>query len=261
MAKREKKKSDEPPGAPGWVVTYGDMMTLLLTFFILLISFSTISEKKFSQAAASMKGALGVMPKNLSAVQILPSAQAARPAPKSIQRLARKLKERLQVTGKDQDIRLEYDKQGGLKIDLPSRVLFDLGRAELRAEALPVLNDLAQLLREAEGVFIEVRGHTDTLLLKDTSIYRDNYDLSYARAKSVMLHLNAIGGIPEQAFEVIACGPSQPAATNDTEEGRQANRRVELYVRGEPSEEVLDILREKVEALPGLGPASTAVEE
>src|SRR5690606_4418358 len=84
--------------------------------------------------------------------------------------------------------------------------------------------------------FVEVRGHTDNRPISGAG-YRDNFDLSYERAKNVMLYFTRQGGLPQDEFEVIACGESQPIATNETEEGRQANRRVELFVRGDFGEE------------------------
>jgi len=77
-----------------------------------------------------------------------------------------------------------------------------------------------------------VRGHTDSLPTGTSAQFRDNYDLSYFRAYSVAERLSAVGGVPEEQFEIVAAGSNQPVATNATEEGRQANRRVELYVRG-----------------------------
>ena len=69
------------------------------------------------------------------------------------------------------------------------------------------------------------------------SPFADNYDLSYQRAKNVMLQMTAPGGLQQSACEVIACGPSQPISSNDTEEGRAANRRVQIQVRGDFSKE------------------------
>ncbi len=250
MAGDRKKKEDEEPGAPAWMVTYGDLMSLLLTFFVLLLSFSTVSEKKYSQAIQSLKGALGGRPHNLSAVTISTNRPEGRPKrSRSIEKLARRLKRELQVKGKQEEIDVKLDEQGGLKISLPSKILFDSARAELKADAAPVLADLAGLLADVPAAQIEVRGHTDSRPLTASGRYRDNYDLSYDRAKSVMAFLNSRGEIPREQFEVIALGPSKPVATNETEEGMQANRRVDLYVRGELSEETVERVRDGSRAL------------
>jgi chemotaxis protein MotB len=77
-----------------------------------------------------------------------------------------------------------------------------------------------------------MRGHTDSRPLADTSVFRDNYELSFARAMTVTRYISDNGHIPLEQFEVISCGPGQPVATNDTPDGQAANRRVEIYVRG-----------------------------
>ena len=235
---REKKQAPAEPGAPAWMVTYGDLMGLLLTFFILLISFSTIDQKKITQAVTSVQVALGVQPQNMTIVQLMQNmARARQRTPRSMERAAREFRSRLQMLGMEESIEIKYDGSGGLLINLPSQVLFDLGRAELKPEAYEILNGLASSLGGIPGKFVEIRGHTDNLPIGDTSPYADNHDLSYHRAKNVMLQMTGPGGIPQQECEVIACGPSQPVADNNTEEGRQANRRVQIYVRGDFSEE------------------------
>jgi chemotaxis protein MotB len=236
MAREKKQQGGGEGGAPAWMVTYGDLMGLLLTFFILLISFSTLDQKKISQAIISVQDAFGVQ--NMTVAQILKNmAQAQNRTPRSIERAAREFRSRLQMLGLEENIEIKYDGEGGLEINLPNRVLFDLGRAELKPEAYEVLNGLASSLGEIPGKRIEIRGHTDNLPLSDTSRFADNYDLSYHRAKNVMLQMTEPGGIPQAETEVIACGPSQPVGDNDTEEGRQLNRRVQVRIRGDFSDE------------------------
>lgn len=245
---RNKKGETGPPPVPGWVVTYGDMMSLLLTFFVLLLSFSSITQEKFEAGLMSIQGALGLLPENTSITYIQTPSNQAPFSARTLERMARELRRRLQVQGRESEVDLKYDK-GGLKISLPSHVLFDTARADLRPSAEPVLHTVADVLKGVPGAFIEIRGHTDSRPLINTHLYRDNYDLSYARAKSVMSYLNRDLGMPRSEFEVIACGPSQPVATNDTEEGRQANRRVELYVRGANEQDNLEDLKQRLNQL------------
>lgn len=229
MPKRD-KKNEEGGGTPGWVVTFSDLMSLLLTFFVLLLSFSTISEKDFERAIMSLQGALGVLPANLSIVNPYPR----RPSEQNTraEELARKLRRQLQVTGKDSAVKVEFDATGGLKITLPEAILFDAGSAELRAAAAPVLEDVGMVLADLPKTFIEVRGHTDDTQLGAASEYRDNFELSFWRANAVAQRLIAAAPLDSKQFEVVAVGPGQPVAPNTTETGRRANRRVDVYVRG-----------------------------
>ena len=164
-----KKKDDQPSGAPLWMVTYGDLMSLLLTFFVLLLSFSVMEENKITQAITSVKRALNVLPKSDAVVQIMKSKQGkSSSTSRQLARLARELKRLMLIQGQAGTIKVEFDKQGGLKISLPNNVLFDLGRAELKPEAFGILRDIAALLLDVPEKFIEVRGHTDNLPLRST---------------------------------------------------------------------------------------------
>jgi chemotaxis protein MotB len=180
--------------------------------------------------------------------QSLPVQRLQSRVPRSVEKAAREIRNRMQVLGLAAGVDITFDEEGGLLISLPSAILFDFGKADLRPEAYEVINQLASSLSSIEGVFMEVRGHTDNVPLGPQSPFGDNYDLSYHRSKNVMVQLTGPGGIAERNCEVVACGPSQPVADNNTEEGRQTNRRVELYVRGKPSAETLEDVTEKLGA-------------
>ncbi len=231
-------------------MTYADLVSLMLTFFILLVSFSQVQRGKLEQVLRSIQGAMG------DAEGAAPDLQGAWQAPaavpfETIERLARELQERLLERGNDRDVRLEFDGQGGLRIQLPSQILFDSGRARLKSDPVThrILGDVAGLLAAVPGAFFELRGHTDDRPLADTSEFRDNYELSFGRAMTVTRYLSAQGRIPLDRFEVVACGPGQPVATNRTAEGQAANRRVEIHVRGELTPRERDDVREKSRAM------------
>ncbi len=237
-----KKKSPEVTGAPLWLVTFGDLMSLLLTFFVLLLSFSTISEEQFNQAMASLQQALGVL--RLQDGVISPIPRPPRRTQESASDAARKLRRELQVMGMEKQVKIEFDAVGGIKISLPNAVLFDMGSTELKPESFPVMQNVAEVLRDMPDAFIEVRGHTDNIPTSAGSIYRDNMQLSFFRADAVARRLFEVGGVPKEQFEITALGSNQPMATNDTPEGREANRRVEIYVRGLVPKDMLDPLRD-----------------
>ena len=256
MGGRKKKGEEGPPGAPAWMVTFGDLMSLLLTFFVLLLSFSVMEESKVSQAIASIQGALGVMNKNASVFEFKQvSDNKASQRSEEINRLARRLRRRMQVLGKEHDVSIEFNKKGGLKISLPSEMLFDSAKAELKQNSAPVLENIAAILADVPDKFVEVRGHTDNRPLSNSGRFRDNHDLSYERARNVMTFLTESAGMNSDEFEVIALAESQPIASNDTEEGRVANRRVEIQIRGDFSDETLesvqDDMNQFVRSVPG----------
>ncbi len=248
--KREKKGSDEP-GVPGWVVTYGDMMSLLLTFFILLLSFSTISQKDFKEAMMSLQGAFGIFSQFEHIINPMP--RPPKKSSKQSEKTARQLQRMLQIQGKDKDVKIEYANDGDLRIVLPNQFLFESASADLKSEADAMLASVGEVLADIPSGFINVLGHTDNRPLASSSQYRDNWDLSYGRAYSVVKQLSVGSNIAMDRFEIVACGPSQPIATNDTEEGRQANRRVEILVRGLQDSATVDELQGRIDQIQGLG--------
>lgn len=247
MAQRKKKKREEAGGAPGWMVTYGDLMSLLLTFFVLLLSFSTISEEQFEEALMSLRGALGVLERDTSVIRPMQPNRRTPRSPRELERLAIELQRLMQIADMDKEVAVEMDyENGGLNINLPNSVLFDSASAELKEEAYPILNDVVNVIRDIPGLFVEVRGHTDSRPLTGHPLFADNWDLSYFRAKNVMDFMRQAGQLDVSNFEAIACGSSQPVASEDTPEGMQANRRVELFVRGNFSEQLRDDLMERI---------------
>ncbi|MBM3290158.1 MAG: hypothetical protein FJY92_08415 [Candidatus Hydrogenedentes bacterium] len=251
MVRRSFTRPDaDKASAPPWMVTFADMMGLLLSFFILIVSFSSIEKNKITAAVKSVQGALGVMPQNQTVNQLQQSVVTMPPrVPRSIERVAREFRTRLQVLGVEDGVSIKYSGDGGLEINLPNQVLFDFGRADLKPEAYEILNQLASSLSTIPSIFVEIRGHTDTVPVGASSAYADNYDLSYHRAKNVMQQMTAPGGLQTGACEVIACGPSQPVTNNDTEEGRAANRRVQLQVRGDFSNEAAGQVQGMIESM------------
>lgn len=226
------------------MVTYGDMMSLLLAFFVLLAAFSTINERKLSQAVVSLQGALGAAPRETAVALEAPPE----PVTATIESVARELQRKMQVIGRDQEIKIEYDKKGGMRIVLPDRFLFDTAKAEIKPQSYPVLQSVGELLAGVPDCFIEVRGHTDSRPLAAGAKYRDNYDLSYARADNIARRVQAYGRFPLDQFEIVSCGPGQPVATNDTEEGQHANRRVEILVRSAAESGEITQLKSSVES-------------
>jgi len=166
-----------------------------------------------------------------------------------VERLAREIQRELQVKGREEDVNVQYDKEGGLKIVLPNQVLYDTARADLKPESFEVLEAVGELLEELDSGTIEVRGHTDDRPMRGTARFRDNWDLSFARADAVVRYLGAAAQLPMDRCEIVACGPSQPIATNDTAEGQAKNRRVEIYVRGLPESSRMGDVKARLEAL------------
>ncbi len=215
----------EVRGAPLWMITWADMMTLLLACFVLMTAFSTMSGLKLREALESLQSAFGVSPDRTAA-----STVSNTPLSEQVERQARELQRKVQVLGHEDALRLAYVDEG-VEILLPDRFFFDAASAAVKPESYPVLQAVAALIANLPECRVDVLGHTDNRALTNASPFRDNYDLSHARADHVARKLQEYGKVPLDRFAIVACGSGHPVATNDTEAGRQANRRVEILVR------------------------------
>ena len=232
MAKK-KKEQECPKGAPAYMTTYGDMMTLLLCFFVLIVSFSTMEIEKFKAAAASLKGALSVLPYQ---DRVMPNpVQMQRPTKgekkekgrrrsRAIMQLRRIIRE--QNLERVVNVR---ENEGGVHITIGDPALFDSGRTDIKQDILPVLNQIVEVLNTGEEL-IRVEGHTDNVPIH-TAQFRDNWDLSIGRALSVIRYMRSRQeNIDPRRLRPVGCGEFHPIASNSTPEGRAINRRVEIFI-------------------------------
>lgn len=231
MASRRKSSGDEPPkGSPGWMTTYGDMMTLLLTFFVLLVSMSTTEIEKFKAAAASLKGALSVLPFQDKPIPEpfeppIPrgSEMNQRRRSNAVARLRREIRER-NLSG----IVSVHESPQGVHITVGDPALFDSGSAVIKQDFVPILESIVEVISIGSRD-IRVEGHTDNVPIH-TAEYDDNWELSISRALSVIQFIRARQMMDPRRLRPVGCGEFHPIASNDTPEGRAKNRRVEIYI-------------------------------
>ena len=228
------KKCKCPPpeaGIPGWVVTYGDMMSLLLTFFILLLSFSSIQETKFKEAMESLQGALGVLAKNNTVIdfQNLVVHEARQTDTSEIYYQIKKLEQFLLEEKLDQAVEIEM-MADGIRMRVVDSFLFPSARADLQPGALKLLDKIGGML-DGMGKDVTISGHTDSVPIH-TSRFPSNWELSAARAIAVARRFQELGVNP-QRMSAVGFGEFRPLETNATEEGRATNRRVEIFLKME----------------------------
>lgn len=227
MAK--KRKDEDEPGVPAWMVTYGDMMTLLLTFFVLLLSFSSIQESKFHEAIGSLQAAMGVM--NTS--QYVLETQAP-PLPTDVSRARqqlraqmKKIEDYLKSAGLDGNVEV-LPTWEGFVIRLDNPLLFDTGSADLKPEANGIMDAIISLLSQMDYE-LRIEGHTDNVPIHNQR-FPSNWELSTTRALSVLKAVNR-RGIDPTRLSASGYGEFKPLVPNDSDENRQRNRRVEIHVK------------------------------
>jgi len=231
MAKREIKTD-------GWLATYADTVTLLLTFFVLLYSLSTVDSQKLQQIAAAMQSAFSgkadksILEFNSSSgdVPIVGKPQLTVEDAQENENL--EILEDVLTYIKENDLENDvkiYEDEKGLNIQMKDSVLFDTGKAELRSDSKNVLDKVSDLIGKVDNKII-IEGHTDNLPINkpDTP---NNWHLSSDRALSVLdyfLYNNKV--LNPKRFSAQGCGEYKPIAPNDTEENRAKNRRVNIIV-------------------------------
>ncbi|MCZ6634761.1 MAG: OmpA family protein [bacterium] len=226
-------KEDEcPKGLPGWLATFGDLMSLLLTFFVLMLSFSTMEEIKFNHAMGSVRGALGVFqssPEMTQPIRVtLPLVRGSIRQSQNIRKAAENLEKTLSEEGLEGDISLSGT-ASGMVITIQAPVLYDLGLAELRPGIQNVLLRIGEMLRLLPNEIV-VQGHTDNQPLSGQGRYPSNWELSYQRAVDVVRFLITETRTNPTRLAAEGYGEYRPIAPNTSEEGRAKNRRVELHI-------------------------------
>lgn len=268
MAGKKQKKQDPPPaGAPLWIVTFSDLMSLLLTFFVLLLSFSSIQEVEFQKALGSLKGALGVLPRNDAIYSPVKTKfpKAIVDQKKKFDDTANEIKEALKALEEDLQKQKELGNKNidnvdgsenendllaqlqalnnanlmdmidvsagknGVVIRIDSPLLYSLGEASLRRIAYPILDKIIESVAGWPND-IRIEGHTDDLPI-NTPEFPSNWELSAARALSVLRYFEASRKIDPTRLSALGYGEHHPLFPNTTKVNRAKNRRVEIYVQ------------------------------
>lgn len=229
-----KPPSDEvKQGAPDWVVTFGDMMSLLLCFFVLLLSFSTMEMEKFKVVAGFMRQAFGVQKENsytgvpMGTTIMTTQTRTSTTAADEIE-LIERIRRALEQAGLGGKGSVNVTRRG-VAVRLEGEVVFESGSAELKRANTKIFDEIVRIARSRPGE-IEVEGHTDDVPIA-TSTYPSNWELSTARAGQAVRYMIE-RGMPRSRIKAVGYADTRPVAPNQTPEDRAKNRRVEiLFVR------------------------------
>lgn len=247
---RLKGSSEAPSGAAGWMTTYSDLMSLLLTFFILLYSMSTIDLLKFE----SISGAIQQVLAGYGGTAIIEGQGNNEPIPvdqgskdsfmessqisQEIVDMYNKVATYVDGEGLGANVSVSMNKRG-VFVDIKEAILFESGSAEIKGSGLGVLKILEGLVNNFTNNIV-IEGHTDNVPIR-SSIYPSNWELSTARAVSVVRYLSEVANVDPQRLSAVGYGEYQPIAPNDTSEHKAANRRVNiLIIIDEESEEAVN---------------------
>lgn len=238
---RRRRRTEESSGggSPEWMTTYGDMVTLLLCFFVLLFSFSEVDARKFQSMIASFQGSLGILD---SGMNIVPDDDLSLGTTEGMS--TEELKELMDFKGLQDALEkflIEKDLEDDLLISMDSKglvmrfqdnVLFDSGRADIKEEAKEILTEIVEFLEQPDfqKKHIMVEGHTDSDPLRRNARYETNWELSTARSSNVVRFFIEEMNLDPKRFSASGYSKYHPIAENDTPENKRKNRRVDIVI-------------------------------
>ena len=257
-----RRKEDPPKGSPAWMNTFADLMNLLLCFFVMLFSMSSVNEEKFEKVIASFQSTFSILPGGGASIgegelissgisqlenfdsyynqQLSSQSDGQTEEEKDIteayeqqeleesEDMAQQLENALSQYGIQDDVEVDFNAEY-VTLNMNGALLFDSASAELRDEAYPLVNELGKILVTYDNNIIEVEGHTDNVPIH-SSKYEDNNVLSMYRALAVANYLRDTTTLDPAYIKSSGRGEYVPIADNATPEGRARNRRVEIKI-------------------------------
>ncbi len=262
-----KKRQEEPKkGAPAWQSTFSDLMNLLLCFFVLLFSMSTVDAEKFEMVIASLQSSMSILPAGGSAIgdgnmvsagvnqlefldsyyNDLANSQTMNEndvdgEEKNVsdaykeqelaesEQMAEEVQNAVNQYGLQDLVEVDFNAEY-VRISLSGAILFESGSAEFISDARPVLDKISKILDNYDKNVIEVEGHTDNVPIVSPGKYEDNDVLSMYRALNVADYIRDVSSLNPAHIKSSGRGEYMPVADNSTVEGRALNRRVEIKI-------------------------------
>lgn len=242
-----KSKKHEHENHERWLITYADLITLLLIFFVIMYAMSKIDNEKYEVLASALsfefKKSESVLQQGEGIMGQLSPAKAQdgdktkndekeKQEREEREKQFENLLEQIQQYIEQQNLQAQVfaaNTPRGIAVTLNDLFLFDLGKADLKKEAYPILNQLASLFPTLDAT-ISIEGHTDNLPVATGSIYKDNWGLSNERSLSVLRYFINTGGLDPKKFISTGYADTRPVTDNNSAENRSKNRRVEIVV-------------------------------
>lgn len=262
-----KKKEEGSKGSPAWMSTFSDLMNLLLCFFVLLYSMSTVDAEKFQEVIASLQSSVSILPSGGASIgegqmisagvrqlEFLDSYYSEIANSKTddaneentqdgtnnvyeaykeqelaeSEQMASEIQDAVKQSGIDEQVDIDFNSEY-VQLNLNGAILFETGQSDLMTEAYPLMDKIDTILEKYKDNLIEVEGHTDNVPIHNSK-YPDNNVLSMYRALSVADYMRGATNIEPSHIKSSGRGDYIPVADNSTAEGRALNRRVVIKI-------------------------------
>lgn len=235
MANRKSVEPEQPPTAPLWVVTYSDLISLLVTFFVMLYTFSSMEDQPLRRVRGSLRGAFGAIAEpgeearsNIEPTRVPPDAETdLRGVRKPPKRKELELDEYLRMFQSGVDVPVEVS-GGGIRIRFAADDLYAPASTVVKPEGRRIASEMGEFLRSLP-VRLVVEAHTDPVFHRMTR-HEDATAMTWEMALNMSRLLVEETGWNPPRITIAAFGTDRPVADNGTPEGRERNRRVEFLV-------------------------------
>lgn len=234
---RRKKKEEEQENLDRWLITYSDLITLLLAFFIMMYTFSKQDAAKYQEVSEQLKAIFtggasilrtGRAPGSKAVITLPSTASSGTGTGADIEKqLEKEIKSLAETLDKEHKISVFRDERG-IVIRVMDKAFFDEGRAQLKETAKQTLTKIVPIIEGSESP-IRIEGHTDNVPIK-TSEFGSNWELSVRRATEVVRYLIEKHEFPPERISASGYAEYRPVAPNDTVENRASNRRIEIIL-------------------------------
>lgn len=222
---RKKKKGDEIK-TDGWMDTFADTMTLLLTFFILLYSISAVDSEKLKELSQALQNSL-TGNSSVEELQNIDDLKVEIEEGSKYEDLAAKLNEIIEKNSLTEQIKIREEDRG-IVLQVDESILFDSGKAEIKETSIPVLDTISKIIEETTNEIV-AEGNTDDVPVNNAQ-YKSNWELSTERALSIVRYLIENKNINPNRISLKGYGEFNPIVPNDSDENRAKNRRVDILV-------------------------------
>ena len=267
MARQKKQSGGGGGGSPAWMATFSDLMNLLLCFFVLLFAFSSTDAEKFAEVAASLKSSFSIFESGAMAIGEGKLVSQGVSQMEALSQYFSEMEMVFQDDSDDSEEEMEYEKKQleeakeatedlyeelieaadeknvsdsisvsmdenyqYVRISMNGAVLFDSGSADIKKEAVAIIDKIGDILKTYDKHLIKIEGHTDNIPMSGNRKYESNMWLSTARATRVFEYLVNTKGLNPKTLEASGRGEYEPLGDNATPEGRAKNRRVEIKI-------------------------------
>lgn len=264
---RKKKQQESASGSPAWMSTFSDLMNLLLCFFVILFSMSSVDVAKYEEVAASLSKSFSIFNGGKSSIgegqmistgvtqlndlaeqttelgkaseeEKVQDADPLKEAKKQLEaekksdldQLYEQVVEATETNKVEQYVKVDIDDAYTyVCLTLSGSVLFDSGSADIVSESIPILNRVGNILKTYDDHLIYIEGHTDNVPIHNHN-FSDNNELSWARANSVWNYMVDKKKLDPITLVSAGRGEYEPIASNKTAEGKAKNRRVTIKI-------------------------------